>query len=36
MMDDDGLDDQDSLDLDRAAWNQLCADSLAHVTALIP
>jgi hypothetical protein len=26
----------DQEQLDRAAWNQLCADLLAHVASLIP
>ena len=29
-------DEPDSLNLDRADWNQLCADLLAHVAFLIP
>jgi hypothetical protein len=29
-------DEPDSLNLDRAAWNQLCADLLAHMASLIP
>jgi hypothetical protein len=29
-------DEPDFLNLDRAVWNQLCADLLAHVASLIP
>ncbi len=29
-------DEPDSLNLDRAAWNQLCADLLDHVGSLLP
>ena len=29
-------DDQEPLNLDRAVWNQLCADLLDHVASLIP
>ena len=29
-------DDQEPLNLDRAAWNQLCADLLDHVGSLLP
>jgi len=29
-------DEPDALNLDRAAWNQLCADLLDHVASLLP